>query len=126
MTEGSGAAWRGDPYRRHELRYWDGQVWTAHVSDMGVGDLDPVFPVPDGSGRNYLAIGRARRSGPTRNSAAAWAIGGFMAVVALAVASTALGAGDTSPGPAVSSVQPAVAVVDQPGSSPRHTLSPRP
>ncbi|HKO85810.1 MAG TPA: DUF2510 domain-containing protein, partial [Actinomycetota bacterium] len=25
--------WLADPSRRHELRYWDGQRWTEHVSD---------------------------------------------------------------------------------------------
>ena len=29
------AQWAADPYRRHELRYWDGVRWTEHVSDQG-------------------------------------------------------------------------------------------
>ena len=32
--------WRADPTRRHELRYWDGNSWTEHVSDRGVQDTD--------------------------------------------------------------------------------------
>jgi hypothetical protein len=36
MSGAAGAAWRIDPYRRHELRYWDGRIWTDHVSDLGV------------------------------------------------------------------------------------------
>jgi uncharacterized protein YxjI len=36
------AAWHPDPTRRHELRYWDGNAWTAHVSDRGQQGTDPV------------------------------------------------------------------------------------
>jgi len=32
--------WFADPYRRHELRYWDGQRWTEHVSDRGTQTVD--------------------------------------------------------------------------------------
>lgn len=35
-------AWAADPYGRHELRFWDGTAWTAHVSDRGVQSTDPV------------------------------------------------------------------------------------
>jgi hypothetical protein len=36
------AGWFGDPSRRHELRYWDGQRWTEQVSDRGAQALDPM------------------------------------------------------------------------------------
>ena len=36
------AQWSGDPYRRHELRYYDGTNWTEHVSDRGVAATDPI------------------------------------------------------------------------------------
>ena len=36
--------WHADPTGRHELRYWDGQVWTSHVSDGGVAGTDPLAP----------------------------------------------------------------------------------
>jgi hypothetical protein len=42
-TWGQGAApagWFADPGRRHELRYWDGQRWTEHVSDRGTQAVD--------------------------------------------------------------------------------------
>jgi Protein of unknown function (DUF2510) len=39
--------WHPDPYRRHELRFHDGQVWTEHVSDRGVPSIDTV-PVASG------------------------------------------------------------------------------
>lgn len=35
-------AWHPDPAHRHELRYWDGQRWTEHVSDHGRTSSDPV------------------------------------------------------------------------------------
>lgn len=34
--------WHSDPYRRFELRYWDGSRWTPHVSTRGVAAQDPV------------------------------------------------------------------------------------
>ena len=40
------ANWYPDPNGRHELRYWDGNAWTDHVSDQGVQSTDPVTPVP--------------------------------------------------------------------------------
>jgi len=44
-TRGQGTApagWLADPGRRHELRYWDGQRWTEHVSDRGTQGVDPI------------------------------------------------------------------------------------
>jgi hypothetical protein len=40
-------AWYPDPGRRHQYRYWDGQVWTDHVSDNGVATVDPLPPPPE-------------------------------------------------------------------------------
>ena len=34
------AGWHPDPFQRHQLRYWDGGVWTEHVSDHGVARVD--------------------------------------------------------------------------------------
>jgi len=36
------AGWFADPGRRYELRYWDGQRWTEHVSDRGTQGRDPM------------------------------------------------------------------------------------
>lgn len=36
------AGWLVDPTGRHQLRYWDGQRWTAFVSDDGMQAQDPV------------------------------------------------------------------------------------
>lgn len=35
------ASWLPDPAGTHELRYWDGLSWTAHVSDRGATSQDP-------------------------------------------------------------------------------------
>lgn len=34
--------WAPDPYRRHEVRYWNGLRWTEHVADGGVQGIDPL------------------------------------------------------------------------------------
>ena len=42
------AAWHPDPMGRHQLRYWDGQAWTEHVSTNGVQTVDPLQPTAPG------------------------------------------------------------------------------
>jgi hypothetical protein len=32
--------WAADPFGRHQLRYFDGKVWTKHVSDNSTVSLD--------------------------------------------------------------------------------------
>lgn len=45
MSDQSSAPnWHPDPTGRHELRYWNGDAWTEHVSDGGVQSVDPVQP----------------------------------------------------------------------------------
>jgi len=34
------AAWKPDPTGKHDLRYWNGTIWTEHVSDDGVTSVD--------------------------------------------------------------------------------------
>ena len=36
------AGWHADPAARFELRYWDGQRWTDHVSTDGQTSTDPL------------------------------------------------------------------------------------
>ncbi len=36
------AAWYADPTGRYELRYWDGNGWTQHVSVDGRTSTDPL------------------------------------------------------------------------------------
>ena len=43
------AGWQPDPFGRHEVRYWDGAAWTAHVSDAGVTSTDEPIPSPEGA-----------------------------------------------------------------------------
>lgn len=53
MTDLPPADWHPDPHRRHELRYWDGTVWTAHVSDAGVQTTESeltAHPIPSQAG----------------------------------------------------------------------------
>jgi hypothetical protein len=42
QTGAAPAAWSADPTGRHQLRYWDGSVWTANVSDNRTVSQDPV------------------------------------------------------------------------------------
>ena len=47
FTDGEGAAalppsgWYPDPSGRYEMRYWDGDKWTEHVSRQGQTYSDP-------------------------------------------------------------------------------------
>ena len=36
------AGWLPDPAGRHQLRYWDGHLWTMHVADDGVTGTDAL------------------------------------------------------------------------------------
>jgi len=38
----SPANWHPDPTGRHQLRYWDGNGWTDHVSTNGRSGVDPM------------------------------------------------------------------------------------
>jgi Protein of unknown function (DUF2510) len=38
----SAVGWHADPHGTHELRYWDGIVWSEHVSDHGEQSVDHV------------------------------------------------------------------------------------
>ena len=38
------ANWYPDPMGRHQLRYWDGNAWTEHVTTNGVQGVDPLQP----------------------------------------------------------------------------------
>lgn len=43
------AQWAADPYRRYELRYFDGVRWTDHVSTNGSTSIDNPASVPSPS-----------------------------------------------------------------------------
>ena len=58
MTDASGAGWHPDPFGRYELRYWDGAVWTEHVSTRGQAARDTPSVTPP-SGQVYeVGFGR--------------------------------------------------------------------
>jgi len=40
------AGWFPDPIRDHELRYWDGRVWTQHVHDQPAAQAVVPAPTP--------------------------------------------------------------------------------
>lgn len=42
------AAWYPDPGKTHEMRYWDGEKWTEHVSDAGVAKKSVLDAVDQG------------------------------------------------------------------------------
>lgn len=46
MTQENPARWAEDPTGQHELRYWDGQRWTDHVSGPGVASRTGPIPGP--------------------------------------------------------------------------------
>ena len=48
-------SWHPDPTGRHELRYWDGSVWTDHVADRGVQAMDPLIPQADPTPQSVAA-----------------------------------------------------------------------
>lgn len=59
---GHPANWYPDPGQRHELRYWDGDAWTDHVSNNGVTAVDPVQTAPVQNTRmdkvdGFMAVG---------------------------------------------------------------------
>jgi hypothetical protein len=64
------AGWYRDPTGRHELRYWDGAMWTTAVRTDGARQLDPDLrppsaPVPAATHRPAEA-GRAATRAATR------------------------------------------------------------
>lgn len=74
--------WFADPWQRHQVRFFDGEMWTEHVADGGFSSLDtaPVADLPrsrprpvtaappdDGSGPRVLPVGDPAR--PTLDAA---------------------------------------------------------
>ena len=35
------ASWQGDPFGRHDQRWWDGEAWTEKVRSSGTTGIDP-------------------------------------------------------------------------------------
>jgi len=60
------ANWYPDPNGRAELRYWDGQAWTDHISNGGVQGTDPFTssgqpPAPKGVSKAFDKVDSAHR-----------------------------------------------------------------
>ena len=51
------ANWYPDPMGRHQLRYWDGNAWTEHVTTNGVQGVDPLQPKGPDRVDSALTIG---------------------------------------------------------------------
>ncbi len=50
QRQGQVEGWRGDPYGRHELRFFDGHRWTPYVRDGEKNGLDePGGPLSEGA-----------------------------------------------------------------------------
>ena len=53
------ANWYPDPMGRYEVRYWNGEAWTEHVSRGGVAAIDPLDGTPAVPGDAPGAVGTA-------------------------------------------------------------------
>jgi hypothetical protein len=121
------AQWYRDPTGRFQFRYWDGQVWTSHVSTYGSSTLDPQ-PVVTLQGSPTTQVPRPARP---RRRARIIGIGVVVALVAGAIiarANTSSGgsrsqgslppasapAGSTTPGAASQWVRSDLKPVSQP------------
>jgi uncharacterized protein YxjI len=73
------ANWYADPLGRHELRYYDGQKWTEHVSSHGRTAIDPptcTTHVPTVNRATERVVGDVQRAG--KDGVAGFAGGGTL------------------------------------------------
>ena len=111
MSELPAARWAADPYGRHEMRYWDGAAWTAHVSDAGVTGHDLVPGVAAGqaaAGRTAAqaddetqVMASAPASGPEDSTVAIPVVAGVAAGGTPVGAALGARSGPSLPGPGV-------------------------
>ena len=100
------AGWHPDPFGRHDLRYHDGERWTAHVSDSGVTSSDSPFPSPQ---PNAVAaaiaapavvapavVAPSASADVPRQSKRKWILIGGLAVVVIIVVAVVAGGSDDS------------------------------
>jgi len=82
MPTSTPPGWHPDPVGGHELRYWDGTTWTAHVSDGGRQSTDALagLGVPQAQGAGSTGTPKV----PVASGIFAWAA---VSVAALAVGS---------------------------------------
>jgi uncharacterized protein YxjI len=53
------ANWHPDPTGRHQMRYWNGDVWTEHVATNGVSSVDPLDATTGGAEAAVTGVGAA-------------------------------------------------------------------
>jgi hypothetical protein len=93
-SPGHPAGWLADPTGRHQLRYWDGAVWTDHVADHGVAGYDPVYAFGPSGPQVAAAVRRRRSKRPL--VIALVAVGAIVALVAAAAIFLSVIRGDGS------------------------------
>ncbi len=75
QTSGAGKApsWQGDPFGRHEQRWWDGETWTEKVRSSGTTGIDPpgVVARPEHARANVPARPITDATVPVRYGSAA-------------------------------------------------------
>lgn len=103
--DGSAAAgWHADPFGRHQLRYWDGSKWTAHVADDGVTASDSPKASPQPVVAPTVAAGAVSgspgdASSPPATSKRKWILAaGIAVVVIIVIASVATNSDDSGSG----------------------------
>jgi hypothetical protein len=104
------AAWYADPCDRHELRYWDGETWTGHVSDHGQTSVDPVVASAPGAAGGQ-PVEKVDSSGPETGGSRTGC------EEEATVVSVAGSQGPRPPDPRASPPQARLAVPAQPGGS---------
>ncbi|MGZ6907157.1 MAG: DUF2510 domain-containing protein [Acidimicrobiia bacterium] len=84
----SPAGWNRDPYGRHELRYFDGAIWTEHVSDQGVTAVDPPIasPPPPSASAPQAVPYQVLPVQPKKKLRWPWVVGGLFLVFCLGFA----------------------------------------
>jgi hypothetical protein len=91
MTAGPG--WFDDPTGRFELRYWDGEGWTDHVSSGGALSRASI----DADGESYGAPMRPMRASASHSTRTAhlgrWLAGAAVLLVAIPVIAVAVALG---------------------------------
>jgi uncharacterized Tic20 family protein len=86
------AGWHTDPLGRFQLRYWDGERWTEHVSTNGVPSVSPLDapPPPGGAMVPAVVAGTSLDPNVVTSEDKTWAVlghifGWLIAVIALLV-----------------------------------------
>jgi len=91
------AGWHPDPVGGHELRYWDGAIWTDHVSDDGVETTGPLDQSPSLSGQEAHTATNTNVGGTGKRPFylnKAWWLAGVAVVAVLVIVAATRGGSD--------------------------------